>query len=705
MASLSPGTNLTSLRNGIQGRFGVNVSGSPKKEIESAVQMISSNRLPLPPLIFSSDKTMLIDPSVGLTAGDYRLLFSASSTKLQLKRVARKLKIVVTEQFSKETLKEAITKHLISVQAMEPIQISRKKTGKRTIPENFRAFENRANSGNNGNRVNSENTGNFGNRVNSENTENIGNRGNSGNIDNRVNSGNLGNRGNSGNIGNRGNSGNNTSRRNTSGLGGLGGLKIPNVSSSKQKYVELPSLNIPNLQLPNRNIRNTNQKSKGGFFSMFSGGKKDATGGNAGSRGGVTGGNAGSRGGVTSGNAGSGGGVTSGNSGNGGKKGGFFSKIFGGRTSTTANKSTPSIKNIPAVSGVPKNYTKAYMNYHKLSELNQNRIIMLQSKYEKNKELIQKQNRIEPRSFFLGGKRSTTFLKPENFNKINARLKSKNKPPTSVKDAIKKLYDMRDENHIEQVSKVYEKLSKNPNLVITSQDFNDQLLTDMYNKNKNAIIMTYNLALGDKKKNKIYNEQLFKVMKYIFVDKIIDRLKKGGIKEPGQTIHLYIEYLKDGSVSNTKLINMSLYNRHIGRTSGANGGRGGNSAPGARRANGGQGGNSAPGASRANGGQGGNSTNGANGGRGGNGAPGANGGRGGNGARGANGGRGGNGARGANGGRGGNGANGANGGRGGNSTNGANGGRGRNGENEFELSNNESQTTPNGANGRKFKRD
>ena len=241
MASLSPGTNLTSLRNGIQGRFGVNVSGSPKKEIESAVQMISSNRLPLPPLIFSSDKTMLIDPSVGLTAGDYRLLFSASSTKLQLKRVARKLKIVVTEQFSKETLKEAITKHLISVQAMEPIQISRKKTGKRTIPENFRAFENRANSGNlgnTGNRVNSGNLGNTGNRVNSGNTGNIGNRGNSGNTGNKKMK-----------------------------------LNVPNVNKINAKIVNLPSLSIPNLSLPNKenkeNKANSNSKGKGFLSKLF----------------------------------------------------------------------------------------------------------------------------------------------------------------------------------------------------------------------------------------------------------------------------------------------------------------------------------------------------------------------------------------------------------------------------------------------------
>ena len=667
----------------------------------------------------------------------------------------------MTNEFTLQDIKQSIEKQLISTGVMEPIQIARKTkssgTGIAPMPINI---------GNRGNRGNMVNRGNVGN------TQNRGNMGNMGNRGNMETSGNTGTTETTGNRGstirNVINAGNAINSKNI--------VKIPNVLPSNLKGVELPSLSLPNVNLPNSNTsrgggggfsffsrggsgsgsgngnggnrggdtggKGVNGEKKGGFFSMFSRSKKNGASGNGGNKGGFfsmfsrskkngASGNGGNKGGVVSGNGGNKGGVVSGNggnkrgvvSGNGGNKGSVaMSNLFGKRTATTANKVTPTIKNVPAVNGVPKNYTKAYMNYHKLAELNQNHTGRVQSKYKTNKELIEKQNRLEPRSLLLGGKRSPTFLKPENFNKINARLKSKNKPPTSINDALKKFYDMRDETHIEQISKVYEKVSANPTSVITNQDFNEQLLSDMYKKNKNAIIMTYKLALGDKKKNKIYDEHLFKVMKYIFIDKIMDRLKMiGGIAEPGKTFHIYIEHLQGSPISPTNFINMRLYNRHIGRNDapgapsanggrggrggngapGANGGRGGNGVPGANGGRGGRGGNGAPGAPGANGGRGGRGgngspgANGGRGGRGGNGSPGANGGRGGNGAPGANGGRGGRGgngapgAPGANGGRGGrgNGAPGANGGRGGNGApgapgaNGGRGGRGGNGAN------------------------
>ncbi|QIG59887.1 hypothetical protein [Dishui Lake phycodnavirus 4] len=554
MASLSPGKNLLTLKNRIQGRYGVNMNGIPKNDIIKATKMVASGQYPLPPLILSRSKTMLIDPSAGLTENDYKIIFSSSSTKSELKRIAKKLGIIMTEELTVQDVKKSIDGQLISMGVMEPFQILRKSKTSHPAAATAEILENIGivNRGTAGpgpglepRPIGNTNT-NIGNKKNIGNVGgNIGNRRNTGNAGgNRRNTGNTGgNIGNAGgNIGNRRNIGNVGGNRGPpppppsetiSGGGGppsisipnrpRGSLQIPNVAPSRQQYVELPSLAIPNLHLPNRNINvknmNITQQPKPGFFSRLFGG------------------------------SGSGSGSGSANSKNSAKN-------------KTLSPGIPKLKNnTPAMNDIPKPYIKNYMNYHRISALNDAVKNKITERYIRNKELIEKQNRLQPRPTLLGGKRPVRFLKPENYNRLNSNLKAKNIPPESAKDALKRSYDMVDENSIDEIVKVYDKLAKNPSiLVLTNQDFSQKSMDTMQFKNKNTIIMTYK-RVKDPVKKLIYDERLLKVMKYVFYDNIIKKLKDAGLKEPEQIFNLYVEHLqgKNFALKNTININLVLY--------------------------------------------------------------------------------------------------------------------------------------------------
>ena len=63
---------------------------------------IRAGRMPFPPLIMSSDKTYLIDKKSPLNVRDYEILFASSSTRNDIKRVARKVGLSQIEQMTKE---------------------------------------------------------------------------------------------------------------------------------------------------------------------------------------------------------------------------------------------------------------------------------------------------------------------------------------------------------------------------------------------------------------------------------------------------------------------------------------------------------------------------------------------------------------------------------------------------------------------------
>ena len=121
---------------------------------------IRAGRLPFPPLIMSTDKTYLIDKKSPLKVREYDILFASSSTRNDIKRVARKVGLNQIEQMTKGQMIDSIGKRLRYMNVYEPIKIGRKTVRRSTTKEfNNTAVINRNTAVNNGNNL-MNNTGN-----------------------------------------------------------------------------------------------------------------------------------------------------------------------------------------------------------------------------------------------------------------------------------------------------------------------------------------------------------------------------------------------------------------------------------------------------------------------------------------------------------------------------------------------------------------
>ena len=87
---------------------------------------IKAGKLPLPPLIMSSNKTYLVDKKSPLTVGDYEILFDSSSKRVDIKRVARKVGLKQLDQMTKSQMIDSIGKRLRFMKIHEPVKIGRK---------------------------------------------------------------------------------------------------------------------------------------------------------------------------------------------------------------------------------------------------------------------------------------------------------------------------------------------------------------------------------------------------------------------------------------------------------------------------------------------------------------------------------------------------------------------------------------------------
>src|SRR5210317_686495 len=177
-----------------------------RKQMCEAYDNIHASKLPLPPLVMTSDRTYLLDRASPLKHMDYELLFDSATKRVDLKKIARKVGLTSQiEQMTKKQLTDAIGKRLRYLKIREPVKIVSKRlitkdvansntavnnTAVRNNTENrssnFNNFGNKNNG--NGNRVNNGNRANNGNRTNG-NRVNNGNRANNGNFGNRVNNG------------------------------------------------------------------------------------------------------------------------------------------------------------------------------------------------------------------------------------------------------------------------------------------------------------------------------------------------------------------------------------------------------------------------------------------------------------------------------------------------------------------------------------
>ena len=121
-----PDADLSTLRKLIKLNTGENIKLT-KDEICQVYKNIQDEKLPLPPLILSKNKTYMTDRKSPLSVRDYETLFNPSSKLVDIKRIARKVKLESVDKKTKGDLIIAIGKRLRHLKVSEPIQISRKR--------------------------------------------------------------------------------------------------------------------------------------------------------------------------------------------------------------------------------------------------------------------------------------------------------------------------------------------------------------------------------------------------------------------------------------------------------------------------------------------------------------------------------------------------------------------------------------------------
>src|SRR5210317_1088692 len=275
MNACDPDANIANLRKLIKLSTGISIKLT-RNDICQVYDDIQAGKLPLPPLVLDSKTSYLIDKKSPLTPKDFDVLFDSSSKRTDLKRIARKVGLVKTEQMTKNQIFDAIGKRLRYMNVHEPIKISRKRlaTSKTNTAANNAAVNNLGlnNTAVNNAAVNNLGLNNTGNNLGLNNT---GNSGNNLGLNNTGNSGNnlgLNNTGNSGN--NTGNSGNNIGRNkgfnNSAFNNGGGSNNLSNNASSKPTS----KVSFPNKSLfatMNKPDFAKNQENKSQPKPMFTG--------------------------------------------------------------------------------------------------------------------------------------------------------------------------------------------------------------------------------------------------------------------------------------------------------------------------------------------------------------------------------------------------------------------------------------------------
>ena len=119
-----PNADIENLRQLIKLNTGVNIKLT-KSQICQAYDEIQEGKLPLPPLVMSSDRTYLVDKKSPLKPKDYELLFDATTKRADLKRIARKVGLKQVEQKTKSQIVDAIGKRLRYMKIHEPVKFAR----------------------------------------------------------------------------------------------------------------------------------------------------------------------------------------------------------------------------------------------------------------------------------------------------------------------------------------------------------------------------------------------------------------------------------------------------------------------------------------------------------------------------------------------------------------------------------------------------
>jgi hypothetical protein len=95
-----------------------------RKQICNLYANIQQDKLLLPPLVLSHDRTYMLDRKSPLTQADYERLFDKSTLKAQIKRLATKVGALVDEKNTKDELREAIFARLRNMGVREPVRLA-----------------------------------------------------------------------------------------------------------------------------------------------------------------------------------------------------------------------------------------------------------------------------------------------------------------------------------------------------------------------------------------------------------------------------------------------------------------------------------------------------------------------------------------------------------------------------------------------------
>jgi len=126
MDTCDPDADIANLRKLIKMNTGHSIKLT-REQICQVYDDIQGGKLPLPPLVLDSKMSYLTDKKSPLTPKDFDVLFDSSSKRTDLKRIAKKVGLVKTEQMTKNQIFDSIGKRLRYMNVHEPIKISRKR--------------------------------------------------------------------------------------------------------------------------------------------------------------------------------------------------------------------------------------------------------------------------------------------------------------------------------------------------------------------------------------------------------------------------------------------------------------------------------------------------------------------------------------------------------------------------------------------------
>ena len=241
MDTCDPDADIANLRKLIKMNTGHSIKLT-REQICQVYDDIQAGKLPLPPLVLDSKMSYLTDKKSPLTPKDFDVLFDSSSKRTDLKRIAKKVGLVKTEQMTKNQIFDSIGKRLRYMNIHEPIKISRK----RLLSSKANTAANNAAVNNLG--LNNAAVNNLG--LNNAAANNLGlNSGNNLGLNNTGNNLGLNNSGNTG-FNNSGNSGGNTGFNNSGNSGGNSGFNnsdnsgFNNSSSKPNSKVSFPNKSL-----------------------------------------------------------------------------------------------------------------------------------------------------------------------------------------------------------------------------------------------------------------------------------------------------------------------------------------------------------------------------------------------------------------------------------------------------------------------------